>query len=338
MNKTLPLEHYQMLIQNTVPLISYEKGNDIRSFQERGKTTLKNLLGINDIDKNHASSEILVEYDLYAEDLGCREIRFLVESENNVIVPCHLLLPTSNKKLPLIIALHGHSTGMHVCLGRRKYSCDDSTIQEQECDFAKQAVNQGYAVLVLEHRGFGERGGDDRGAKCSEIAFRALMLGRTLLGERVFDVKVVLDAVIKNFGYLIQSDNIICLGYSGGGTIGTYLAAIDDRIKITIISSAISTFSKSIAAMPHCPCNYVPSISKYFEVGNICQLIAPRALVVISGDRDPIFPIDGARECVNIAKAAFEEYEAKDRLVHISARGAHKFYPNEAWCALSKLL
>ena len=338
MNRMSPLEHSQMLINNTVPLFSYKKGDDICSFQKNGKATLKNLLGINEINDNRRSSDILIEYDIYAEDLGCREIQFLVESENNVIVPCHLLLPKANKKSPLIIALHGHSTGMHVCLGRRKYPCDDSTIREQECDFAKQAVNRGYAVLVLEHRGFGARGGDEHGAKCSELAFRAMMVGRTLLGERVFDVKSALDAVINNFGDLILPDNIICLGYSGGGTIGTYLSAIDDRIKITVISSAISTFSKSIGAMPHCPCNYVPSISKYFDVGNICQLIAPRTLVVISGDEDPIFPIDGTRECVNVAKVAFEEYGAENNLVHIAARGAHKFYPNEVWNALSELL
>ena len=218
------------------------------------------------------------------------------------------LLP-NNPYAPLVIALHGHSTGVHVCLGRAKYPIENATIKNQECDFAKQAINNGYAVLTLEHRGFGDRGGDENGAKCAEIALRSIMLGRTLLGERVWDTKIALDAAIDNFAELFDKDKIICLGYSGGGTIATYLSAIDDRIKFATIVSAISSVASSIGAMPHCACNYVPSIAKYFDVGNICQLIAPRRLIVISGKEDPIFPINGAIECVQIAKVAFQQYK-----------------------------
>jgi predicted esterase len=338
MKGLLPLDHSSKLLKTIKPMFSYLDGDDINAFQTQGRNMLKDLLGISEIESKYTKKPISITYDGYANDLNCREIQFVVESENDVFVPCHLLLPIDSYSSPLLIALHGHSTGVHVCLGRAKYPIDNDTIENQECDFAKQAINNGYAVLALEHRGFGDRGGDENGAKCTEIAFRSMMLGRTLIGERVWDSKIALDAVIDNFAELFCKDKIICLGYSGGGTIATYLSAIDYRIKFATIVSAISSVASSIGAMPHCACNYVPSIAKYFDVGNICQLIAPRNLIVVSGKEDPIFPASSAIECVNVAKSAFNQYEADDKLAHILANGGHKFYPTEVWDALKKLM
>lgn len=338
MKGLLPLEHTQKLLSNASPIFSYKEGYDINVFQSEGRDTLKRLLGIHLIENEYTKKNIDIHYDHYASDLGCREIKFTIESEKDVSVPCHLLLPNDNYNAPLIMTLHGHSTGVHVCLGRERYPIDRKTILNQECDFAKKAVNQGYAVLALEHRGFGERGGDENGTRCTEIAFRAMMLGRTLLGERVWDAKIALDATIDNFGELFDREKIACLGYSGGGTVGTYLSALDERINVAVITSAISSVATSIGAMPHCACNYVPSIARYFHMGSICQLIAPRALAVISGNDDPIFPIEGAIECVNIAKPAFSQYNAENMLIHLRADGGHKFYPVEAWDALRNLI
>ena len=338
MKGLLPLEYSGILMNDTVPCLSYKPEGDINSFQKEGKAKLRELLGIDVINIGYKAKKPEVEYDIYADDLSAREIFFTVESEVGVFVPCHLFIPEKSEPMPLIITLHGHSTGVHTCLGRIKYPADSSAIERQECDFAKRAVKMGYSVLALEHRGFGERGGDEKGSKCTELAFRSMMLGRTLLGERVWDVKVALEAVIDSFGDQIDTDNIAVLGYSGGGTVGTYLSALDECIKTTVIVSSISTFKASIGAMPHCACNYVPSIAKYFDMGEICQLIAPRRLVVISGEDDPIFPIKGARECVDIARAAYSAFGKEDMLTHILANGAHKFYPEEAFGIIKKIL
>lgn len=332
-----PLEYSRELLNNTDPIFSYKTGEDIEAFQREAPGKLKNLLGIDSIEREYLPKDAEIEYDIYADDLGAREISFTVESENNVFVPCHLFIPDGKDRPMLIVALHGHSTGMHTCLGRIRYPIDEAAIAEQDCDFARQAIEKGYAVLTLEHRGFGERGGDEKGARCSELSLRAIMIGRTLLGERIWDAKIAIDAVINSFADLVDTQNIIALGYSGGGSVGTYLSAIDKRIKSAVIVSAISTFKDSIGAMPHCACNYVPSMAKYFDMGGICQLIAPRRLVVISGNDDRIFPISGAAECVNTAKSAFAAFNAEDMLTHISANGGHKFYPREAWNAIKKM-
>ena len=86
--------------------------------------------------------------------------------------------------------------------------------------------------------------------------------------------------------------------------------------------------------MPHCACNYVPSIAENFDMGNICQLIAPRKLIIISGDKDPIFPVSGAITSVEIAKKAYIKYNVESEIIHITANGRHKFYPKEVWNSL----
>lgn len=333
MKQFTDLEHYHKLLHEIEPIYSYDSSDDISVFQESGKRALEKLIGIDKI-KSCTDHKISIEFDKIAEDLGCREIRFIFESENGVFVPCHLYISNNNTPAPLVLTLHGHSTGMHVLAGRKKYAIDENVIKEQECDFVKQALNYGFSALSVEHRGFGERGGSESGAKCTELAMRAILLGRTLIGERVWDAKSAIDTTIHHFSNLVDTNNIICLGYSGGGTIGMYLSAIDDRIKTTVLASAVCTFADSIGAMPHCACNYVPSIAENFDMGNICQLIAPRKLIIISGDKDPIFPVSGAITSVEIAKKAYIKYNVESEIIHITASGRHKFYPKEVWNSL----
>ena len=336
MKKLTDLEYYNGLLRDVEPKYSYKSGEDIDNFQKSGKNALKKLLGIEKIKKCENSGKIEIEYDRFAKDLDCREIRFTFESEEGIFVPCHLFLSKNQSPAPLVFALHGHSTGMHVLAGRKKYEIDDETIKGQECDFVKQAIERGFSALSIEHRGFGERGGDEKGARCTELAMRAIMLGRTLVGDRVWDAMAAIDATVANFSDLVDTENIIVIGYSGGGTVGTYLSALDDRISTTVITSAICTFADSIGAMPHCSCNYVPSMAENFDMGNICQLIAPRRLVVISGEKDPIFPIGGAVASVKIAKEVYAALGAEKNISHITANGSHKFYPKEVWSALNK--
>ena len=58
-----------------------------------------------------------------------REIRFLFTAEEGADVPCHLLVPKSGEgPYPVVICLQGHSTGMHISLGRPKYPGDEESM------------------------------------------------------------------------------------------------------------------------------------------------------------------------------------------------------------------
>ena len=337
LKRMLPLSHSHNLISSLTPEYSYKLGEDIHTFQDNARKKLSELLGICEIEKLSKDSSISVEYDIYADDLGVREIKFYFESEENVLVPCYLFIPKTDKPRPLIVALHGHSTGAHIAMGRKKYPLDADAIKEQRCDFVKQSIKNGYPTLSVEQRAFGERGGTDTGSTCIPAAMQSLLLGRTLLGERVWDTKCAITKVIENFAEFFDSSNIICVGYSGGGTVATYLSALDTRITASVIVSSISRFCDSIGRVPHCACNYVPSIAKYFDMGEICQLMAPRKLLIVSGHEDRIFPATGATICKEIAMSAYKAYGKEANLVHIITNGGHRFYPNEVWNYINNL-
>ena len=160
---------------------------------------------------------------------------------------------------------------------------------------------------------------------------RAIMLGRTLVGERVWDIMRLIDALDEYVPDIVDVNKVMCLGNSGGGTATIYATAMDERIKIGVPSCAVCRYADSIGAMLHCECNYVPYIAKYFDMGDLCALAAPRDLIVVSGKEDGIFPIDGAKACVDVGREAFKAYGREQAIIHVIGNGGHRFYADDAW-------
>ena len=327
----LPHEHMHKLVDEQKPVFHYESG-DLGAWQKEARAKLGELIGLAEIEKFACPLTCEVEYDRYAEDLNCREIRIRFATEENVTVPCHICIPKGAKApLPVMIALQGHSTGMHISLGRPKYEKDHASISGGDRDFVKRAVKEGVIAIAMEQRCFGECGEIGGTTNCELTGMRAIMIGRTIVGERVWDTMRLIDLLERDFADLVDTKKIICLGNSGGGTTTTYVAAMDERIKIAVPSCAVCRYGDSIAAMKHCACNYVPHIAKYFDMGELCQLMAPRSLIVVNGVDDPIFPIAGAKACVAVAKIAYDAAGASDKLHHVIGDAAHRFYADPTW-------
>ncbi len=138
----------------------------------------------------NVAPELEIEYEQKIDN--ATEIRFTYQSEKGYRVPCHLLLPDGVEKPPVMICLQGHSKGMHISLGKPKYPGDEETINGGDRDFCVRAVKEGYAAIALEQRNFGECGGDERGPRCFESSMTALLMGRTTIGESVWDVQNLL--------------------------------------------------------------------------------------------------------------------------------------------------
>ena len=87
---------------------------------------------------------------------------------------------------------------------------DEETIAGGDRDFCVRAVAEGFAALAIEQRAFGQCGGTEQGPACIRPAMEALLMGRTLIGERVWDVMRVVDAIEAHFGDLItMEDNMV---------------------------------------------------------------------------------------------------------------------------------
>lgn len=337
----LPNDHMHKLIDEKQPSLRWDGKKDIAVWQKEAREKLYELLGMDKIESAKVDTCIEVEYDKICDDLGCREIRFRFAAEDNVTIPCHLLIPVgADKPLPLVIALQGHSKGMHISLGRPKYPGDEHSINSGDRDFAVRALKEGLCAITLEQRCMGENGSNPEThiPGCHEVALRSILLGRTIIGERVWDVMRCIDVIEKYFSDVIDVEKIICLGNSGGGTTTTYAAALEPRIKISVPSCAVCRYADSIAGMLHCECNYVPGIANYFDMGDLCALCAPRSQVVINGVSDDIFPIDGAKACVDVARTVYSALGADDNLIHVIGKEGHRFYADDSWPHIHKAL
>jgi len=56
----------------------------------------------------------------------------------------------------------------------------------------------------------------------------------------------------------------------------------------------------------HCECNFILSILKYAKMYDIVSMISPRPLLVESGTRDDIFPIEAANVAYEYVKKAYK--------------------------------
>lgn len=322
------------IMKKTKPEFRIKDYEDPLLWQMKSRDKLKFLLGLPlmSCDMNYRE-----EYTS-DENPGFTEKRFIFTSEPGVDVCCHALFPKNGKNIkPVMICLQGHSTGMHNSFGRPKYPEDEEFIKGRDGDYAVQAVKRGFIAIAMEQRGFGERGADDDGrSDCQLQSMQALMIGRTMIGERCWDVSRLIDVIMEKFPEA-DSEKICIMGQSGGGTTSIYASACDERIYACLSSCALSGFKESIGSIRHCVCNYVPDIIKYFDMADIAGLIAPRAFVSVSGEKDNIFPFYSAKEQAGIISKIYEKWGKPDKYKFVSAPEGHRFYSGISWDAFESI-
>ncbi len=326
-------ENSKELIQQVKATMSYD-GKDLKSWQSKAKAKLAELLGMDKFQK--VDADVKIEFTEKIE--GATEIRFTFESEAGYRVPCHMWLPDGVKNPPVMICLQGHSTGMHISLGRPKYDSDVESIKGGDRDFCVRAVKEGYAAIAVEQRNFGECGGTEKGPQCMESSMTALLMGRTTIGERVWDISRLIDVLESSFSDKIDTSKICCMGNSGGGTATAYVAALEDRVVLAMPSCAMCTYKDSIGAMRHCTCNYVPHIAEYFDMDDLMAMACPKYFIQVSGIEDKIFPIGAAENVFNKGKAAYEAMNTADRCSLVKGNGGHRFYADDSWPIVHKYL
>ena len=318
------------LIQSCKPSMAFN-GGDFAAWRKEARAKLAELLGM---DKFTAvSPETEIEFEKKID--GATEIRFTYQSESGYRVPCHLLLPDGVENPPVVITLQGHSKGMHISLGRTLYAGEAVA---GDRDFCVRAVKEGFAAIAMEQRNFGECGGTDKGPQCQESTMTALLMGRTTIGERVWDIQRLIDVLENEFSERIDAKCISLMGNSGGGTATAYAAALEDRLVLAMPSCAMCTYKDSIGAMKHCTCNYVPRIAEYFDMGDLLAMAYPKFYIQVNGAEDNIFPLFGAKAVFKAGRDAYETQGDGWKCSHVIGEEGHRFYADPAWPIVHKYL
>ena len=315
------------------PSMTYSEDLDFSAWQNAARKKLCELLGL-----PLTACDACLELEYVKKHDESTEYRFTVQTEPGYFVPCYLLLPNSvNKPVPLTVCLSGHGGGMHIALGEARCEADEKSLREwPHRAMGPRAVKEGRAALIIEARCFGESSLKGYGTSCTETAKIAILSGRTVIGERVSDAMRIISAVLSEFSD-ISEEGIMCTGNSGGGTATYYLACLDERIAVAAPSCSVCSYEKSIAAMTHCMCNHVPSIRRYFEMGDLGGLIAPRRLIVAAGQEDPIFPIDGVKDAYREIERLYKYAGAPEACRLLLGDGGHLNYADLIWDAFYEM-
>lgn len=309
--------------------------NEEKPFAEQKQTLYEKLKALIKIPEKETEPVPIIEYE-DCSNPNYDEIRFSIESEKGIFIPAHMLLPKNRKdKTPVVICLQGHSPGMHVSLAREPYPSKKAITVEGDRDFCLQAVKEGYIAVALEQRGFGELNINKAGNSCHELYCQAMLMGRTLIGERVRDIIALIDAMQAGFPF-VDISRIGIMGNSGGGTSSYFAACIDERIKVSMPSSSFCTFVAAWGSIRHCCCAYVPEILKYMEMPDMATMIAPRHLIVVNGIYDDIQPFEAAKSAFEKVKKIYRSAGAEENCAMVIGQEGHRFYANEAWKVFAK--
>ena len=210
-------------------------------------------------------------------------------------------------KLPLVIYLHKYSyaTGYH---------------NEREAGSAiRHFTEQGFAVLALDMMGFGTRIEEalhfyDRYPHWSEM------------GKMVADTRCVINDVYNRMPF-IDSSKIYLAGYSLGGTVALFTAALDNRIKGTAVVSAFSSLrndNTGTEGIRHYSelHGLIPRLGFFeghedripIDFDDVLACIAPRSLLIVAPARDRDHSIESVQKLVSSASTSYQQKQAAGKI------------------------
>ncbi len=332
------------LRDTTVQELAFNEDADFETWKTQIRNKFTELTGIDRIKQNICPLNVEIVEEVECD--GYKRIRFEFDSEHGVAVPCYLLIPnTGKKKYPVAITMQGHTTGFHNSIGVAKSKEDEDYINTRGA-IGLQAIERGFIALAVEQRGMGEAqplgNGWDRGAgipeysdyMCTYSAQEKFMLGRTLVGERVWDISRAIDAL--SLFPECDMDKILITGNSGGGTSSYYGACFDERIKLSVPSCGVATYKMSLLDRYHCTCNFIPNAYRYFEMGDVSAMLSNRNIIMVSGKSDFSFPIQSTTEAFNRIKAIFTKAGNEQNCESIVTPKGHYWCADIVWDAIVK--
>jgi len=330
------IKHFETLY-NSVPrefAFSASAPQAWAAWQEAFRPRLRQQLGLDnlaaDLRDHQPQREQLTTEDL---ETYTRE-SWQLWVEPTVPLPFYLLRPKGQTEpLPLVLTPHGHNHP-HIYAGLADNEAETQSIQEGERDIAVQSVREGYLTIAPTTRAFGAtRTAADKEANkvhsCRVQLLHGLLVGRTPIGERVWDISRLIDWAIANLA--VDAQRIAITGNSGGGTVSLFAAACEPRISVAVPSCYFCTFQGSIGAIYHCDCNYVPGILRLGEMYDVAGLIAPRPFCAIAGQDDPIFPIEQVKFAFERLKEIYAIAGAPEACQLYIGQGGHRYYRAGAW-------
>lgn len=322
-----------------------------RIWQTALREALPEKLGLDKLTKIGASCSASMAGLLEEkQEEGYLRRKYVLQTLPGVYMPFYMLIPdkvSADSPGKAIIAVPAHGANKNTVCGVGETQEEQQKIQSAplEC-YGKEFAQRGYVVFCPDPPGYGERveplpmedaqfaHRKKRGSlecSCKDLAQTAEAFGLSLIALEIHDLMKLLDfacscaEMVHNGG----KTAIGCVGFSGGGQYAMWLAALDERVRLAVVSGYVHGYYDSMLECHLCPCNYAPDLWELGDISDICSLIAPRPLFVENGTDDIENGPDGimgpVRQVQKIHKA-YEIFGVADKLYHYIPKGMHQWY------------
>jgi dienelactone hydrolase len=214
-------------------------------------------------------------------------------------------------------------------------------------------AQKGYVVAAIDGRYRGER---QNGKSLEAAMLEALRSGKghPFLIDTTFDVTRLIDLLVTRPE--VDAQRIGMTGISEGGIITWMSTFVDDRIKVAVPIIGVTCFGECFNADgPESAARVkmfepllkeyakdqgtekidgkllrsaweklVPGMLDRFDAPKVLPLLAPRPVLILSHEKDELFPVDGAQKAFASAQARYRELNVPDRVdFRVAAGLAH---------------
>lgn len=235
------------------------------------------------------------------------------QSRPGLYVTGNLYRPSNYKpgqQLPGILYVCGH--------GSRGRNGNKTAYQSHAIWYARH----GYICLVVDTLQMGEIASVHHGTY-RENRWWWHSRGYTSAGVECWNGVRAIDYLISRPD--VDPDRIGVTGRSGGGAVTFWIAAVDERVKAASSVSGMAdlpAYVNNRVINGHCDCMFLYNTYQW-PWARIAGLVAPRPLLFINGDRDPIFPMDANHRVINRLESIYSLFGAGDQVDSVVSKGGH---------------
>jgi len=238
------------------------------------------------------------------------------QSLPGMYVTANLYLPaTVEKPLPTILYVCGHANIMK-----------DGISPGNKAGYEHHGVwfaTHGYACLIIDTVQLGEIRGEHHGTY-SKNRWWWYSRGYTPAGLEAW-------SCIRALDYLetrpeVDKTRFGVTGRSGGGAYSWWITALDERIKASAPTAGVTDMQNQVidgCVEGHCDCMFFVNTYRW-DFERMVALAAPRPLLIVNTDKDPIFPIDGVFRIYQNVRRLYTLLGAENKLGLQVAEGPHK--------------
>lgn len=262
-------------------------------------------------------------------------------------VSAYLYIPNDlapNDKRPALLALH--ETDM---AGKKSVDGEGSYEKSRlQLGYGKELAERGYVILAPDYPSFGDSADHDFKADSYESG--------TMKG--IFNHRRCID-LLESLVF-VNKNKIGVIGHSLGGHNAIFLAAFDDRIKVTVSScgwTQLDYYDIGPVASeryggrlgPFAQERYMPlwknwgldGSQKPFDFHELISAIAPRAFFSSSPTQDGNFDVNGVKEGIWLASLGYKFLGSESNLRVVHPEVGHEFpaeIRNEAYLFIDQIL